>query len=162
MKAVANEFNQKAMRFVDYNDFLDNIRSLRINLLNDRAILRAYHFIKENERAQKMIQALHMNDFSSYLSLVSESGNSSFKYLQNIYSPQTPDQQGVSIALALTECFLNNNGACRVQGGGFAGTIQAYIPEEKTDSYFAHMEKVFGENCCTKLAIRDTPAGRII
>lgn len=161
MFAVANQFDKEAMRFVSFDEFLNKIGSIRDNLNNDRALLRAYHFITENERAQKMVKALQNKKFDDYLVLVKDSGNSSYKYLQNIYSPHAADQQGISLALALTENFLDGQGACRVQGGGFAGTIQAYIPVSKTEDYFRYMERVFGQGCCVKLAIRNTPTCRI-
>ena len=111
-----------------------------------------------------MVQALENRDFASYLALVTESGSSSFRYLQNIYSPASASEQGIALAYAMTESFLDScacNGAFRVQGGGFAGTLEAYIPIERTADYFSHMEKLFGQGCCTVLAIRNLPTTRI-
>ena len=161
MKAVAKFFEKPAMRIVSPDDFFSNIRDLRETLGNDRAILRAYHFITENERAREMFNSLKSKDFQTYLKLVKDSGESSFKYLQNIYSSRNTSEQGISLALALTENFLKNEGACRVQGGGFAGTIQAYLPEDMSSSYIKVMEKTFGENSCIKLAIRNNSTCRI-
>ena len=108
-----------------------------------------------------MLKALKLGDFQTYLNIVNESGSSSFKYLQNIYSPSNPSEQGISLAYAMTESFLKGSGAFRVQGGGFAGTIEAYVPCDKTQNYFKHMESVFGQGCCTTIEIRSLPATRI-
>ena len=161
MKAVAAFFGKDCLREVDEKVFLDNIGTLREKLGNDRAILRAFHFFAENRRVDRMISALENKDFSSYLSLVTESGDSSFRYLQNIYSPASPSEQGIALAYAMTENFLCGEGAFRVQGGGFAGTLEAYVPIERTPAYFSHMEKLFGPGCCTILAIRNLPTSRI-
>lgn len=166
MKKVASFFGKPVLRDVEPTVFFDNIKAVREKLGDDRAVLRAWHYFKENERVDKMLAALESKDFVKYLSYISESGNSSYKYLQNIYSPSAFDQQGISMAYALTENFLssscNGKGACRIQGGGFAGTLEAYIPTDKTDDYYRYMEKVFGEGCCTTLAIRNKPTTRIM
>lgn len=161
MKAVAALFGKKNLREVDETAFFAEIGSLRKKLSNDRALLRAFHYFDENRRVDKMVQALSDGDFPSYLGLVTESGDSSFRYLQNIYSPSSPFEQGISLAYAMTESFLKGDGAFRVQGGGFAGTLEAYIPVERTSEYFSHMEKLFGPLCCTILAIRNLPTTRI-
>ena len=161
MKAVAALFGKKNLREVDENIFFTEIGSLREKLGNDRALLRAFHYFEENKRVDAMIRALENKDFSKYLSLVTESGTSSFRYLQNIYSPSSPFEQGIALAYAMTESFLNGDGAFRVQGGGFAGTLEAYIPVDRTAAYFSHMEKLFGPGCCTILAIRNLPTTRI-
>lgn len=161
MKAVAALFDKSTLRDVSEDAFFAEIGSLRKKLNNDRAILRAYHYFEENKRVDSMLRALELRDFSTYLSLVTESGSSSFRYLQNIYSPSAASEQGIALAYAITESFLNGDGAFRVQGGGFAGTIEAYIPVERTQAYFSHMEKLFGSGCCTVLAIRNLPTTRI-
>ncbi|MBP5552739.1 MAG: galactokinase [Spirochaetales bacterium] len=168
MKSVAALFGKSSLRDVDENSFFAEIGFLRSKLGNDRAILRAYHYFEENKRVDAMVQALENRDFSSYLSLVTESGSSSFRYLQNIYSPSSACEQGIALAYAMTESFLGSSdptvrmtGAFRVQGGGFAGTLEAYIPIERTADYFTHMEKLFGKGCCTVLAIRNLPTTRI-
>ena len=161
MKTVAALFGKRNLREVDENIFFTEIGSLREKIGNDRALLRAFHYFEENKRVDAMIRALENKDFSKYLSLVTESGTSSFRYLQNIYSPSSPCEQGIALAYAMTESFLNGDGAFRVQGGGFAGTLEAYIPVDRTAAYFSHMEKLFGPGCCTILAIRNLPTTRI-
>ena len=116
--------------------------------------MRALHFFEDNRRAVLEKEALKKGDFERFLSLVNASGNSSFKYLQNVYSNADVTSQGISLALALTEQFLGGAGACRVHGGGFAGTIQAYVPNEMLDAYKAMINKTFGEGNCHVLKIR--------
>ena len=161
MKAVAALLGKKSLRDVSEDEFFAEIGSLRGRLSNDRAILRAYHYFEENKRVDSMVRALECKDFPSYLNLVTESGSSSFRYLQNIYSPSAASEQGIALAYAMTESFLNGDGAFRVQGGGFAGTLEAYVPIDRTSAYFSHMEKLFGAGCCTILAIRNLPTTRI-
>lgn len=161
MKAVARYFGKESLREVDYNLFMQNIRDAREAINNDRAILRAVHFFEENNRVDAMIKALENKDIKEYFRKVNESGSSSFRYLQNIYSPHNASEQGIALAYAMTEKFLQGEGAFRIQGGGFAGTIEAYIPCDRTADYFRHMESLFGENCCTILAIRNLPTMRI-
>ncbi len=161
MKQVANYFGKETLRDVNPNEFFTCTGTLRAQLSNDRAILRAYHFFRENACAEKMLEALKCKDFNLYLALVKESGESSYKFLQNIYSPNCTTVQGISLAYAMTEHFLSDSGAFRVQGGGFAGTIEAYIPQEKTNEFVSYISNIFGKNCCTKLAIRNLPTMRI-
>ena len=162
MRLVARHFGKEYLRDVDETVFISEIGELRKSVGNDRAILRAFHYYEENRRVSEMISALQEKDFARYLSIVTESGDSSFRFLQNIYSPKAFDEQGISLAYAMTESFLKGRGACRVQGGGFAGTIEAYIPCDMTASYFRHMERLFGEGCCTVLAIRNLPTMRVM
>ena len=161
MKEIANHFGFSVLREVPEETFMAELKALRTQVGNDRAILRAFHYFKENHRVTDMMSSLEAGDFDSYLALVNESGNSSFRFLQNIYSPNSPFEQGMALALAMTETFLSGRGASRVQGGGFAGTIEAYVPCDMTQAYFDYMEKVFGEGCCTTLAIRNLPTMRI-
>ena len=122
--------------------------------VSDRAILCAIHFFDENKRAIQLANELNKDNFDEFLKVIKESGNSSFKYLQNVYSARFPNEQGLSVALALTERFLNGSGACRVHGGGFAGTIQAFVPNDILAEYKQMIEYVFGENNCYILNIR--------
>ena len=152
---ISNYFGKGFLREVNPVDFYENIAALRKEY-GDRAVLRAIHFFNEDERAEKEKDALKEDDFAEFLRLINESGNSSFKYLQNVYSNSNVFEQGISLALALTEQFLagTNKGACRVHGGGFAGTIQCFMPLEYIDSYKKNIEKVFGEGSCYILSIR--------
>ncbi|MCH7973848.1 MAG: galactokinase, partial [Bacteroidetes bacterium] len=159
MKSVAKFFNKEFCRDVSMNDILSNCKKLRTEL-GDRAILRAMHFIEENEKVVRQVSALRNNDFSKYLELVNQSGNSSFKWLQNIYSPKEVCEQGISLALAITERYIEEikEGACRVHGGGFAGTIQVYLPAKYVEGYIKLIEPVFGKGSAKILTIRSEGA----
>jgi len=159
MKSVAKFFNKGSCRDISMNDLLSNCKKLRTEL-GDRAILRAMHFIEENEKVVHQVSALRNNDFSKYLKLVNQSGNSSFKWLQNIYSPKEVYEQGVSLALAITERYIEeiNEGACRVHGGGFAGTIQVYLPANFVEGYISIIEPVFGNGSAKILTIHSKGA----
>ena len=152
-KKVSEFFGKNYLREVEESDFFANIKDLR-EKCGDRAVLCALHFFADNKRAQDEGKALEQGDFNKFLTLINESGNSSFKYLQNVYSNRFPDEQGLSLALALTEKFLGGKGACRVHGGGFAGTIQAFVPKDILDEYKNMIESVFGEGNCYILNIR--------
>ena len=162
MKEVAAYFGAKCLRDVDYEKFIDKLPELRKTIGNDRAILRAIHFFNENLRVENMLECLKDDDIEGYLFYVEESGNSSFKYLQNVYPAINVKEQGLSLALALTEDYLDGDGVCRVHGGGFAGTIQAYIPQNLTEDYSDFMDSIFGEGSTTVLAIRKKPTCRLI
>ena len=109
-----------------------------------------------------MAQCLSNGEFDEFLLYVEDSGNSSFKYLQNVYPSSDPQEQGLSLALAYSDEILAGDGASRVHGGGFAGTIQAYVPEEMEEEYIRRMESVFGAGCSTRIAIRKRPVSRIL
>lgn len=155
MKQVAKYFNKEYCSELSIEELLSEIKSLR-KKVSDRAILRSIHFLEENKRVDKQVEALNKNNFNDFLKLVNESGNSSYKYLQNIYSPNNIEEQGVSLALALSDIFIKENGkgACRVHGGGFAGTIQAFLPEELINDYKTFITKVFKEDSVKVLSIR--------
>lgn len=140
MKAVARELGKNVLRELEKQDILDNLDKLRESV-GDRAVLRALHFYEENIRVDQQVEALTGDNANSFIKLVNESGNSSWKWLQNCYSNTTPSTQGVTLYLALTELFIKEKGAgaCRVHGGGFAGVIMTLLPKEYTDSYKAHM-----------------------
>lgn len=155
MKAVAQFFNATVARELTREQVLENIPALRKHV-GDRAILRVLHFLSDNQRVLEQVAALESNDFPGFLQLVQESGNSSFRWLQNCYTIKKPDEQGVSLALKLTEDYLRQttDGACRVHGGGFAGTIQVFMPTGAVDKYVHEMEGVFGEGAVLVLDIR--------
>ncbi len=152
-KSISNALGVEFLRYIDEEKFYENLSELR-KTCGDRAILRAFHFISEQKRVYREVNALKSGDFEEFLELVNESGNSSYDYLQNLYSTSNVSEQGLSLAIALTKQFLSGKGACRVHGGGFAGTIQCYIPTEMLAEYKEMIEKVFGENSCSVLNIR--------
>ena len=158
MKAVAEFFGKEYLRQVDETEFYKNIPALR-EKVNDRAILRAIHFFADNKRAVTLKDLLKAGDFDGFLKTVKESGRSSLAYLQNVYASSAPQEQGLTLALAITERILGDRGGYRVHGGGFAGTIQAYVPNDMLDTYKSEMEKVFGENHCYVLSVR--PVGGV-
>ena len=112
------------------------------------------HLFEENKRVDEQVKALEDGDFETFKKLIKASGDSSFKYLQNVYSNADVQHQNVSIALAISEDFLGDNGVCRVHGGGFAGTIQAFVKNEAVAEYQKKMDKVFGQGACSVLKIR--------
>jgi galactokinase len=140
MKQVARYFKRETLREISAENLVKNLPSLRLKC-GDRALMRAFHFIEENIRVEEEIAALRANDFPAFLSLVSVSGNSSWKWLQNVYVPSDCIQnQSVSVSLALTEMFIRHHAlqgkaACRIHGGGFAGAIQVFLPNEVIDEY---------------------------
>ncbi|MBP9873790.1 MAG: hypothetical protein KBC60_07115 [Haliscomenobacter sp.] len=156
MKAVARELGQPHLRKVTLESFLPQIPALR-EKTGDRAVLRALHFLEENERVVSQVAALESGHFPEFLRLVSASGKSSFQWLQNIYTPQNIREQGVTLALALSDLYISRlgEGACRVHGGGFAGTIQAFLPTRAVPAYVGLMEPVFGKGAVNVLHIRD-------
>ena len=159
MKRVARAFGKEVLREVPEEQFLRELQSLRKSC-GSRAVLRASHFYKENARVRTETEALLNNDFQAFLRASEQSGRSSFMYLQNVFSPRFPDQQAVAVALMSAEHILGGRGICRVHGGGFAGTIQAFVPEEMAEEFRRKMEAVLGEGCCMFLQIR--PYGGIV
>ncbi len=152
-KQISNALGVDFLRDANADKYYNNLADLR-KRFGERAVLRAFHFFNEQERVLKQREALKSGNFKEFLSLVNESGQSSYDYLQNLYSTTAVKKQGLSLAIALTKQFLNGRGACRVHGGGFAGTIQCYIPTESLNDYKAMIEAVFGENSCCVLNIR--------
>jgi len=153
MKSVAAELGVKVLRKTTLEQVVEAIPALR-EKTGDRAILRALHFHGDNQRVIDQVEALEKNDFKSFLNMVIESGYSSYMYNQNIFPTNNVKEQGISLALALSEMVLKGQGAWRVHGGGFAGTIQAFVPFNLTDRYVNTMEHVFGVTSCYKLFIR--------
>ncbi|MBP3368774.1 MAG: galactokinase [Clostridia bacterium] len=166
MKAVARELGVSVLRETCRCALDKRLReggSALREKLGDRAIMRAYHFFSENERVAAQVASLRAGDVEGFKAGVVASGNSSFKYLQNVYTTKNVAEQGLSLALCLTEEFLRDkNGVCRVHGGGFAGTIQAFIPVDDAPAYEALMNGVFGEHACHILSVRKNGACRII
>ncbi len=153
MKSVAAELGANVLREVTLEQIVENIPSIR-KKTGDRAILRAYHFHGDNQRVADQVAALENNDFEAFLKMVVESGYSSYMYNQNIFDVVHKDEQVVSLALALSEMILKGSGAWRVHGGGFGGTIQAFVPQEKLEEYTKTLEHVYGKGSCHKLFIR--------
>lgn len=153
MKLVAKHFGQEVLRGITTKDILKNIAILRSEF-GDRSVLRALHFINENERVGQEVNALKKGDFEQFLHYVKASGDSSYKYLQNVYANSDVNCQNVSIALATSDVVLGANGVSRVHGGGFAGTIQAFVKNSHVDEYKKNMDLIFGEGSCIDLRIR--------
>ncbi|MBO4452418.1 MAG: galactokinase [Clostridia bacterium] len=150
MKSVAKLLGKDVLRNCDESAFYAALPELR-KKVSDRALLRAIHFFNENRRVSAQRDALKRGDIKEYLSLVKQSGDSSFKFLQNVFTTRNVAEQGVSLALALSESF---GAVCRVHGGGFAGTIQAYLPVGRANDYKKFIEKTFGEGSCRITGIR--------
>lgn len=154
MKQVAAFFGKDVLLGITMNDLLRNIVALRQSV-SDRAVLRAIHFVQENDRVAREVSALNNGDIDTFLEEVKASGNSSYKYLQNVYSNSDINHQNVSLALAVSESVLaGGKGVCRVHGGGFAGTIQAFVRNDDVAEYVETMNSVFGESSCKVLKIR--------
>lgn len=153
MKQAAHYFGKEVLADVSMDEVLANMADFRKHV-SDRCVLRALHFLNENVRVQKEVSALKHADIQAFLSYVQDSGNSSYKYLQNVYSNKDITQQNVSLALALSEMYLEDKGVCRVHGGGFAGTIQAFVKNEHVKSYQEYMDQVFGRDSVKILKIR--------
>lgn len=156
LKKINDVFGTKVLREVDEDEFYSRLNELR-EKCGDRAVMRAIHVYNENKRVAAQREALRADDMETYLKLVKESGRSSWEFLQNVIPSGASEHQDMAIALALAEKLLDGDGACRVHGGGFAGTIQAYVPNDKVDMFREGMEAVAGEGSClfVKLRTRD-------
>ena len=162
MKAVAAYFGKEVLRQITMEELLSHTKEIR-EQLSDRALLRAFHFLSENERVAKQVKALKEGNVAEFFSNVTASGLSSFRYLQNVYTVKNVEEQGLSLALCLSERFLSDKGgAWRVHGGGFAGTVQAFVPRAVTAEYKEFMEKTFGEGKCHVLRVRPAGAVRLV
>ena len=153
MNLVAAQFGKNHLREVDEKTFLQALPKLR-TACSDRAILRAAHFYGDNRRAAEEAKALSSNDFPRFLKLVKESGDSSAKWLQNLYSCSKPAEQGITLGLWASKQILGDAGVSRVHGGGFAGTIQAFVPVHMAKDYCKKMDQLFGAGSCQILQIR--------
>ena len=160
MKAVARELGAKVLREVTLEQVIEIAPKIR-SRVGDRAILRAIHFQCDNQRVVDQVSALERNDFKAFLGMVVDSGFSSYMYNQNIYPVNNVKEQGVSLALALSELVLKGEGAWRVHGGGFAGTIQAFVPQKLLDKYVSTLEHIYGKGSCHTLFIRHQGAGKV-
>lgn len=160
MKAVAGFFGRDVLRGVSYRDLMANAPLLRAQF-GDRAFLRAIHFVKENERVGAIVHALKDKNYPRFLRLVTESGDSSYRYLQNVYAASDPKEQSMAVALEMAEDLLNGRGAYRVHGGGFGGTTQNFVPLDLLDQFRTGIESVFGAGSCHVLSIRPLGGTRV-
>ena len=158
MRAVAKLLGQEVLGKTHEADFYARLGELR-GQVPDRALLRAMHFYGDNQRVLEQTEALRQGDFQHFLALVRASGRSSMDLLQNIYPSGDPGERSLSLALALCERLLARDGAWRVHGGGFAGTVQAFVPLNALEDFQAQMEAVFGAGTCHILSVR--PAGGV-
>lgn len=161
MESVAQAMGKDVLREIDFEDFKKAVPSL-MGRVSDRALLRAFHFYRENERVEKAIAALESNNFDDFKKVINESGRSSYMYNQNVYTPKNPAEQKISLALCISEGILGVDGAYRVHGGGFAGTIQAFVPAELLEEYKNSVETVFGKGSCHVLIIRPVGGTRVM
>ncbi|HAZ20206.1 MAG TPA: galactokinase, partial [Clostridiales bacterium] len=154
MKEVAAFFNKSVLRDVTQEAVMANMAAIRAKC-GDRALLRALHFLRENQRVEKQKEALKKDDLDTFLALVLESGRSSAMYLQNAFTSLSVQEQGIMLALCISEQLLQDKKAAwRLHGGGFAGTIQAFVPWEYAAWYSGEMDKVFGKGASRCLAVR--------
>ena len=153
LKNICGYFGKDVLTQIAEEDFVAAIPALR-DQFGDRAVLRAYHFYKENARVPKQVAALKQGDFETFLRLVKESGYSSYMYLQNVIPAGYREHQDVALSLSLCEMYLDGRGAYRVHGGGFAGTVQAFVPMDILESFRSGIDAVLGEGACHVLSIR--------
>ena len=153
LKEICAHFGKDVLTQIDVSDFYAAIPVLR-EKCGDRAVMRAIHFYQENERVPQQVAALEQGDFDKFLALVKESGFSSFMYLQNVIPAGRTKNQEMAIALGLCERYLAGRGAYRVHGGGFAGTVQAFVPFDLLETFRAGIDGVLGEGACHVLSIR--------
>ena len=162
MRLVSEFFGKKFLREVSKSDFMANLKDIRKAVNNDRAILRAIHYFNDSDRAVAETEAVEKGDFAEFCKLNRESGRSSFMYLQNVYASSMPKSQAVSLTLALCDEILGDKGSFRVHGGGFAGTVQAFVPNDMVDEFKSKIEAVLGEGMCHILSIRPVGGYRLI
>lgn len=153
LKAVCAHFGKEVLTQIDEKDFYAQIPTLRKEC-GDRAVLRAIHFYQENARVPQQVAALRAGDFDTFLNLVKQSGYSSYMYLQNVIPAGYKEHQDVAVSLALCEHYLQGRGAYRVHGGGFAGTVQAFVPFDLLETFRSGIDAVLGQGACHVLSIR--------
>lgn len=161
MNSVARALGKEHLREVDEKEFYRNIPMLR-EKVGGRAVIRAIHFFEEEKRVKVAVAALKSSNYNGFMQVIKASGNSSSKYLQNIYSPKDIYSQNVTLALAVTESQIGDVGVCRVHGGGFAGTIQVFIQDEAVAAYKKCIESIFGEDSCHVLKVRNDGGIKVI
>lgn len=161
MESVAAAMGKNVLREISFEDFKKALPEIK-DKVNDRAIIRAFHFYNENIRVEKAVSALESGDFDAFKQIIIDSGHSSYMYNQNVFAPSNPTEQKLSVALCMSEDILKGKGAWRVHGGGFAGTIQAFVPNDMLDEYKTAMESVFGEGNCHVLIIRPVGGTRVM
>lgn len=161
MESVAKALGKDVLRQASYEEFFAAIPELT-KKVNDRAILRAIHFYNENRRVDECVTYLENGDFEGFKRIILESGFSSYMLNQNVYTPKNPTEQKISLSLAISEELLRGRGAWRVHGGGFAGTTQAFVPNDMLDEYKRTVESVFGEGTCYVLIIRPVGGWQVI
>ena len=150
---MAEALGKEVLSEVDEKDFYKAVPELR-KKLGDRALMRAVHYYADCRRVEQQVKALEENAFDRFLDLVTESGHSSYMYLQNVDTYRNPAHQPVALALAMADHYLAGRGAFRVHGGGFAGTIQAFVPLDMVDGFRADMDSVLGSGACRVTYIR--------
>ncbi|MBQ7412637.1 MAG: galactokinase [Clostridia bacterium] len=161
MKSVAKYFGKSVLRELDADTVLASARELR-EAVGDRAVLRAIHFFNENERVDVQKKALLAGDIDTFFEYVLRSGRSSYMYLQNVFTTKNVREQGLSLALAITDNIMSGKkGAFRVHGGGFAGTIQAFVPNDSVAEYKQAIDSAFGNGACYVLKIRSLGASKV-
>ena len=161
MIKVANFFKKDVLRDVSYDEFMKNYRMVRARV-GDRPALRALHFFKEEDRVLKQSEALEKGDFDTFLRLVRESGDSTFKALQNIYQQESTRHQNIGTAIVLSENFLGEDGVVKVNGGGFSGTMLAFVKTSVINDYAAYMDSIFGKGSCYIIHAREQGAIRLL
>lgn len=161
MESVAKALGKNVLREISYDYFLSSIPNLK-DKVNDRALLRAIHFYNENKRVDNAVECLEGGNFEGFKNIIIESGLSSYMLNQNVYTPKKPTEQKLSLALAISKELLDGKGAWRVHGGGFAGTIQAFVPNDMLNEYKSTLESIFGEGSCHVLMIRPVGGTQVI
>ncbi len=154
MRRCAAFFGKEVLRQVDEGEFMQQLPALRREA-GDRAVLRSLHFFEENRRAQQEAAALLRGDGEHFLQLVRQSGESSWRLLQNVQRSGESQRQDMALTLALCEKLLEGRGACRVHGGGFAGMVQAYVPRDMLEHFRRELEAVLGQGCLQELTLLD-------
>ena len=158
MGAVCACFGKTSLSEIAESEFYGAVAKLR-KRVGDRAVLRAIHYYQEDRRVPEQVAALETGDFPRFLQLVKQSGYSSYMYLQNVILSGAKRSQPMALVLALCEHYLAGRGAYRVHGGGFAGAVQAFVPEDRLEAFQSGMEDALGKNCCRVLAVRPQGAG---